>query len=399
MAGSTSDFSARPSALGYFYQVRYALLLLLQSDADAALSLEKLDDVAFEKDGSAQDLLQFKHHIGHTASLSDSSSDLWKTLRVWCEGLRSQTYDPKEARLLLVTTAVANPGSIAEKLKPGGQRDVEGALVTLEAVANTSKSDSNTSAYSSFLALTPAQRRQLVDHITVLDSALHIDGIGLEIERYLRPAASEKHLKSFCTRIEGWWFTRVIVHWTSDILGAISHRELQSELDELREQFHRNSLPADFPTRLTVSEDDLLSDERLFVEQLRKLNVGRERINDAVSDYLRAFRQRSLWVREELVWQGELEQYNDRLVDEWRNLFYAAKDDFKNLPTVLRTSKGRALYTAIIAQLILIRPGFTHPYVMRGSYHMLANIPRVCWHLDYEAKLVSNQTEPEKEHV
>src|SRR6266446_8657025 len=61
---SGSDFSAAPSALG-------------------AISIEKLDDVAFEEDGEPKQLLQFKHHVINSATLTDSSTDLWKTLRVW----------------------------------------------------------------------------------------------------------------------------------------------------------------------------------------------------------------------------------------------------------------------------------------------------------------------------
>jgi hypothetical protein len=59
---SGSSFSAAASALGYLYQVRYGLVLLLEAKNPAsALSLEKLDDVAFEESGEPTQVLQFKH--------------------------------------------------------------------------------------------------------------------------------------------------------------------------------------------------------------------------------------------------------------------------------------------------------------------------------------------------
>jgi hypothetical protein len=73
---SSSDFSAAPSALGYLFQIRYALVLLLRADEpENVISIEKLDDVAFEEDGEPKQLLQFKHHVINSATLTDSSTD------------------------------------------------------------------------------------------------------------------------------------------------------------------------------------------------------------------------------------------------------------------------------------------------------------------------------------
>lgn len=390
MPAAPFDSSAIPSALGYFYKVRYALLLLLRAEADAILAIEKLDDVSFEREGTAEELLQFKHHLDRAATLTDASSDLWKTLRVWCEALRNGVVVPNQTPLVLVTTAIAPNGSVAEALRNSAQRNVEEALRKLIDVAASSKSESNAPAYASFRSLSLEQQRDLLNSVVILDRAPDIDRVGEEIEGHLRPAACENHLKPFCERLEGWWFRRVIFHWRSNQnLPGISRRELQAEVDDLREQFHRDSLPADFRERVSVAEEKLPQSERRFIEQLKRVEVGQERIADAMSDFYRAFEQRSRWVREELVWQGELEQYDGRLIEEWRNLFYAMRDDAAGVSDPERAKRGRALYSSIVAQQLSIRMGFTYPYVMRGSYHMLANAPRVCWHPDLEADLLN----------
>ena len=51
--------NAAGQMLGYLYQVRYALNLLLESEEPGyQISLEKFDDIAFDRDGTAVQLIQ-----------------------------------------------------------------------------------------------------------------------------------------------------------------------------------------------------------------------------------------------------------------------------------------------------------------------------------------------------
>jgi hypothetical protein len=89
-----SQYDASASALGYIYQVRYALLASLKKmqevdDPDLYyVSIEKLDDIAFEKEGTPEELLQLKYHSA-PANLTDKSPDIWKTLRIWAEAIKN----------------------------------------------------------------------------------------------------------------------------------------------------------------------------------------------------------------------------------------------------------------------------------------------------------------------
>ncbi|MCK5193448.1 MAG: hypothetical protein KAQ71_06540, partial [Desulfobulbaceae bacterium] len=86
MSENTDQFSAADPALGYLYQVRCALLWSLQrlkEEATFETSIETLDDVAFEANGTPTELLQTKHHKNKGANLTDASPDLWKTIRIW----------------------------------------------------------------------------------------------------------------------------------------------------------------------------------------------------------------------------------------------------------------------------------------------------------------------------
>jgi len=71
MAGSNSIHSAASSAAGYLYQARLALagcLKFAYADSGIEVAIEKLDDVSFEKEGGALELLQTKHHVNRAAT-------------------------------------------------------------------------------------------------------------------------------------------------------------------------------------------------------------------------------------------------------------------------------------------------------------------------------------------
>jgi hypothetical protein len=84
MGEAANKFSAAGSMVGYLYQCREALLLALEetrSFPNLFVSVERFDDVAFEKEGTPQTQLQLKHHA-KAGNLTDASADLWKTLRI-----------------------------------------------------------------------------------------------------------------------------------------------------------------------------------------------------------------------------------------------------------------------------------------------------------------------------
>ncbi|MGL3210676.1 hypothetical protein [Bradyrhizobium sp. BR 1433] len=98
MGDRRNHFTAAASAVGYLYQARLALLLCiphLNNGAEVEVSIERLDDISFEKDGTPFELLQTKHHIDRVASLGNASPDLWKTLRTWAEAAKDDPSLPR----------------------------------------------------------------------------------------------------------------------------------------------------------------------------------------------------------------------------------------------------------------------------------------------------------------
>ncbi len=165
--------------------------------------------------------------------------------------------------------------------------------------------------------------------------------------------------------------------------------EVSDKLSNFAEEYKADNLPITFRGKLPSDNIDIDTDPRMFVTQLREIGISANRIRSAILDYYRAFEQRSAWARESLLVLGEVEEYEDRLADEWDRykdvIFERLEDD--SAEDVLRQA-GTELYnwaefeTAKIDSL-RIRARVTEPYVLRGSFHILADStpqPRVYWH-------------------
>ena len=105
-----SNHQASEQMLGYLYQVRYALFLLLNNDnSDCQISIEKFDDVAFSNNDIPTQLIQLKHHIHQQGNLTDASTDMWRTLKVWIDAVNESPDILSRTIFLIITTASA-PG-------------------------------------------------------------------------------------------------------------------------------------------------------------------------------------------------------------------------------------------------------------------------------------------------
>ena len=128
-------------------------------------------------------------------------------------------------------------------------------------------------------------------------------------------------------RLEGWWLNVVMKALSGTGPAAIPVLAIDQRVDELREEFKRRALPIDFKGSKPSPEVVADLDRRPFVRQLRKIRIGTERVEFAIRDYYRASAQRSRWAREDLLVDGELEAYEQDLVEAWEPRFAAMIDE------------------------------------------------------------------------
>ncbi|NEZ61062.1 ABC-three component system protein [Adonisia turfae] len=391
MTGNSSnqtDFSAADSALGYLYQVRLALLSSLQRlirDDPFSIYLETLDDVVFERDGFAPDLLQTKHHCERSANLTNASVDLWKSFRVWMEG-RANGSISEDAQLYLITTSNVGMRSSASYLTLE-QRDETEALYRLRETVRTSNSRENQLAYQLFRNLSPNDQESLISSIIICPNAPNIIDVDDALRDEARMAVRREYLDSFLSRLDGWWYRRAIKQLMDPDTLPILSDEIESEIDDLREQFKPDSLPVD--TDILEAEIEAADYERaIFVQQVKLVGVGNRRILAAIRDYYRAFTQRSRWVREDLLLIGELDRYERLLKEEWELQFDRVSDELGTTAAEdAKRAAAQKVYAWVEDSCFPIRPQVQHPSMTRGSFHILADSLQVGWHPEFMQRL------------
>jgi hypothetical protein len=340
--------------------------------------------VAFEAAGEPTQLIQTKHRVGATGSLSDASVDLWKTLLIWSKRVSEDVEVPFRVKFVLLTTGFAPNGSAASRLRMR-DRDERLADDQLMRTAAQSRNRDNAAAYAAYRALPEDLRLSLLRAVFILDGSPNIIDVRDDIARELYHAASREQIDHLVERLEGWWFTVVIKALSGVGPSAIPVLAIDQRIDELREEFKRSALPVDYasthPSPTIVAE----LDKRPFVKQLRKIQIGPRRIEFAIRDYYRASEQRSRWAREELLVDGELENYERELVEAWEPRHAALKDELS--PTCRPDEKvtaGQVLYKWVENDAHLPLRSVRDRFLTHGSYHILANRYAVGWHPEYD---------------
>ncbi|WP_081192951.1 ABC-three component system protein [Halomonas sp. KM007] len=387
----TDKYSASEQGLGYIYQARLALLHILQLSEETAVFLEKDDDLDFIDGDGGKSLASLKHKaVGDR--LADLSTDFWKSVNIWLERYKRDGRSASSLQFFLFTTGTVSTGSFLARLLPD-QPAPSSDLAPLTELANASLANSKSQLIApiavSFNELSEPEKQDFLERILILDGSPRIDDIPSIIrDKHMRSIRRE-HREFVFERLEGWWTDAVIKQLTHARPEGIFGYEVSDKLSNFAEEYKADNLPITFRGKQHAGEIDIEEDPRLFVAQLREIGLSSSRIRSAVLDYYRAFEQRSAWARENLLVSGEVEEYEDRLADEWNRykdvVFEKLADD--SAENALREA-GATLYnwaefeTGKLESL-RIRARVTEPYVLRGSFHILADAtpkPRVYWH-------------------
>lgn len=380
--------SASASALGYLHQTRWGLLELLRSRSDdptRSLTMEMYDDVAWEVAGKPTDLKQLKLHVGAAPpNLTDASTDLWRTLRVWMDGVLPG--DPYGPVMSLITTSNVGVDSAASYLRMVN-RDPKMALSKLEETARTSTSKETATSRRQFLSLGLADRAAFVERIFVVDRSPALDGVEEEVALTLRWLAPSEHFDTFMDQVWGWW-SRTSLGMLQGQRGPVAVAEAQSALERIRDGYSRENLP------MLVEVDELLSDpsshhHRTYVRQLKLLQVSPRPIEKAIIDYQRAYLQETRWLDRHLVDLEELDRFTERLVDEWERAYDHMCDELPgDASEDDRRAAGRALLHSLCNESALtIRVRFHEQFHARGRRHALADSRTIGWYPHFEEHL------------
>jgi hypothetical protein len=380
---------------GYLYQVLMALLLLLKNtNDDAQICIEKYDDVAFLEDDEPIVLIQTKHHLKEQSNLSNSSTDLWRTINSWCDSLKESPTGLPTTKFVIITTACVQDDNAALFLSDNSKRDTQQANKILTTIAKTSKSETNKSFYDNFLTMPSDLKDHLIDNMYIYPKSNNIIELKLAIMSHIRYATLPRFEENVYTKLIGWWIIRIIKCLISRDLCFITRQQIQQVLFDIGSEYKDDSLPIDVDFTHNPTDDELNqinSNNRVFINQLNLIKLSRDRIKRCIRDYYNAIRQRGSWVREQLLLVEELSAYEDSLIDEWERLFFIMRDAISVYSNgnneKYKRNAGVKLYNDIEGLNIKICERVEKPFIMRGTFHDLSNQMKVGWHVDYKERL------------
>lgn len=378
---------------GYLYQTIIALWLLIKTEnPDAQLSIEKFDDIAFLENDTPFAMIQTKHQMFKQGNLGDSSNDLWRTLNSWIDYAEHDASVVENTKFVILTTAQVGEGSIAQLLGEKN-REPQKAFERLQAVAKANSGSTNSQYYQKFLSSSEEMRVKLVENMYIISSVPSIVEVKEKIMPFVRMATISKHEDSVYNNLLGWWISEVIEGLKSKEIKTITYKHLRSVVNDKGSEYKVESLPINVDINYQPNEEELSElsgEERIFIEQLRLIALSDDKIRRCIKDYYNAYKQRSQWVREQVIYTDDLTKYEERLKREWERLFDDMSEDLEDYGAQLtegkKIEKGKQLYRKIEGLDIRIK-NVDDPFMMRGTYQGLANDLKIGWHIDFYKRL------------
>lgn len=389
-----TSHDASSSAIGYLYQVRWALLELLRGSRthpDMSLTLEKFDDVAWEDaGGDPLELLQLKHHKPSKGSLTDMSPDVWRTLKVWMDDPRLR--DSAGPRLSIVTTATAPKGSAASFLRSSG-RNIEKAVELLNTAATQSTEKKKTAASrGQWLDLTEAERLGIVQRTFVLDEHARIENLDEALQEAVWLVAPRDRAPDFIDALDAWWM-KVAVDLLRKSRGTVRVDELKAKIDDIRDSFHPENLVT-IDARISPGDAMAQYGARPFIRQMEWIGATPVMLRHAVSDFHRAVTQTTQWLDRNLLEMSEFDDFKEALTGEWEIAF---DDMVHDLPPDSSDGDKKRVGTLLYRTLrdstaVQVRPRYTESFYARGTRHEIADGCGKGWHPDFETLVESLTT-------
>ncbi|WP_234779163.1 ABC-three component system protein [Pseudomonas coronafaciens] len=380
--------------MGYIFQPRFALFQALDLPEDTAILIEKEDDLDFEDFLGTKTLASLKHKaIGER--LNDLSVDFWKSVNIWLIRYSANGRIESNYQFFLFTTSTVTSGSFLEFFLHGA--DTTDALPSVwevtEATLRTSESKTLGKVQKLFSSLSDAEKEDFVSRITIVDDVPRIQDLPSLIKGQKMRAIRPEHREAVFERLEGWWSDLIIQMLCDPDFDPVRGSDVSEKLHAFSEEYRADNLPITFEDAEPMRPIEVAADNRLFVLQLRHLHLSSERLTNAILDYYQAFEQRSAWARQRLTGTGEIDAYEKRLVNEWkrhRDLIFDTvleiREEDRFGSNLVAAGKELYKWAEVEAQKLehlKIRARVTAPYVVRGSYQILANkrpTPPVYWH-------------------
>lgn len=396
---SNAVHEATAAALGFYYQSQFALLTLLsQTGDDAAVAVERLDDVELKANGQTL-LYQLKHSVqANPPSVTLASVALWKTIRVWIDALplislADTTFHlvsvgkvPSDCLLTALCDSTTDRKALLKAMTEEATRVVK---LRAEAKVAGDKLPHATRApgCEAFLMLDASTKLNLLRRIRIQQGSVTIDQIQNEVAKRLHILPKQQRVQ-VAERLLAWWDQQVVYTMCGKRDRVIQCSELQHTISEISAQLEDDQLIADFDT--VTHPDDYQADGMLY-RQIDLVGGKPIDVSKAIREEWRAKMQRSEWIERNPSMRSKIAGYDAKLTEFWEDLHSEIFEDWEDLEAGEVEAKGLELlrwtHKHAPNQVEPISKSWNGHYYVRGSYQVLAIDLEVGWHANYRKLL------------
>ncbi len=393
--GSNSIHEATAAALGFYFQSQFALLTLIsQTNSEAAVAVERMDDVELKVDGLSL-LYQLKHSIqNNPPAVTLASVAFWKTIKVWIDALPLVSLPDTTFHLVSVGKVPAD-SPLAALCDLTSDRNAlllameeEADRVTTQR-ANAEKAGTKlphaarAPGCDAFLKLSPSVRLNLMRRVIIQQRSVTIGQIPDELAKWLH--LIPRHLRQQAAeRLLQWWDQQVVFSLCDRRQRVIQRSEMEQQISSIIADLEEGTLVAEFAS---FTQPENYEPDGMLTRQIELVNGRPSDIAKAIRAQWRAKEQRSSWINSNPQMRSIIASYDSVLTERWSDRHIQMVEDCADIEPAQVQAKGLELlrWTHELApnQVEPIAHGWSAHYYVQGTYQVLAIDLHVGWHADY----------------
>lgn len=393
--GKEGAHAAGAAALGFYYQTLFALVTLIAQITDnAAVVVERLDDVELNVDGNTM-LYQLKHSMGETPPpITLYSRSLWKTIKVWIDAMPDLTLSettlclvavgkvPDESPLKALLVEDSDRAELLKAMQEEAKRVVDERCAAKQ-IGKKIPHEDRAAGCEAFLALGAADQQNILRRIRIQQGSPTIDKIEGAVATHLM-LLPEEHRPVIAKRLIEWWDRQVIYSLCGKRERVLTRVELQHQITTIIGDIEQARLVPDFMTTVPPKE---YQPDGMLTRQVQLVDGRESDLTVAIRDEWRAREQRSRWLNANPAMASTINDYDIVLQEKWSDRHMQMADECSELEDKGKRESGLKLlrwaHQEAPGSVPPLSQGWSGHYYVSGTYHVLAIDLKVGWHPDY----------------
>jgi len=370
--------------LGFALQFPRALCHLLRGEPGCIVCLEVHGDVSTKNLDGLTIAEEDKSSIVSNP-VTDKSTDLWKTFSNWVNSVKTGEFDAEKTKFLLYRNKGGRKGIAEDFAAATTSGEVAAAILrTKEKLSDLEESHPIWEYYKNCILDNESSFAKVALNFELeTGEGAGFTDVEIEVVRKHVPASQ---IKILVASLNGWISRLVMERIAARKDGTVTWAEFD---DEFRSHFlrARRMELIDFALTNPPTTSDIFNHLHLrprFVRQVELINCTDDEIICAVTEYLKAQINRNRWIEDELINEEVAADFEEKLLKFWRHTRKKISMTNKELTN---EERGQLLLSECSVRQETIGLESPPTDTIAGTYHALANSPKLGWHSDWEVKI------------